>query len=72
MDGLQLCRELHQAHPELALCLMTAYNHSEFVKAAHSCGVQKIFNKPLDVEALLAAVWAEGGERGAEGKAHGA
>jgi DNA-binding response OmpR family regulator len=58
MDGLQLCRELHRSHPELALCIMTAYNHAEFVKAAQSCGVQKIFNKPLDVEALLAALRA--------------
>jgi len=58
MNGLEVCRRLHQLHRPVILFLLTAYNTAEINHAAKDCGVVKIFYKPIDLEELSTTLFS--------------
>lgn len=53
VDGLQVCRALKRLYPYLIIFLITAYRNTEVVNLAKQCGVEKIIDKPIDLEELF-------------------
>ncbi|SRR5260370_20755330 len=54
MNGLQLAQELREFMPRLPIFLLTADRNLDSEKEALSCGVNAVFSKLDDLEALLA------------------
>lgn len=55
VDGVELCRALHDAHPEAKHLLMTAFASEERLGNASECAV-KILWKPFGPDELLATL----------------
>lgn len=58
MSGFDLVRKVRDFRPELPVMMITAYVSAQGKDEAHSLGVYRYFEKPLDTDALLAAVHA--------------
>jgi len=54
MDGVELHRRLRLAQPGLPVLLMTAYAADETIRKGLAEGVVGVFDKPLDINNLLA------------------
>jgi DNA-binding NtrC family response regulator len=54
MDGLQLIRKVTQINPKIIIFMMTAYPRDSRVSEAYNSGVVKVFEKPFEVEVMLA------------------
>lgn len=66
MSGFDLVRKVRDFRPELPVMMITAYVSAQGKEEAHSLGVYRYFEKPLDTDALLAAVHAALTTDGAE------
>jgi len=53
-DGLQLVKKVTQINPRIIIFMMTAYPRDTRINEAYNNGVVKIFEKPFEVEAMLA------------------
>ena len=58
IDGLQVCNKLRKLQPHLSLFLLTAYSNVEIARGARECGVQKVFQKPLDLDELFRTLFS--------------
>jgi DNA-binding response OmpR family regulator len=58
MDGLDVCRALRAAHPELAILILTARDHELDVVAGLDAGADDYLVKPFRLSELLARVRA--------------
>jgi CheY-like chemotaxis protein len=58
IDGLQVCRKLQKLYPRLALFMLTAYNKPDIIRSAKECGIQRVYQKPLDLDDLLSTLSA--------------
>ncbi|MDX1688784.1 MAG: response regulator [Candidatus Promineifilaceae bacterium] len=56
MSGFELVRQIQALRPELPIIMITAYSSPQGKQEAAELGVYRYFEKPLDAEALLAAV----------------
>ena len=56
MSGFELVRQIQTLRPELPIIMITAYSSRQGKREADELGVYRYFEKPLDTEALLAAV----------------
>lgn len=54
MDGLQLVQKVAQINPGIIIFMMTAYPRDARIGEAYGSGVVKVFEKPFEVEAMLA------------------
>jgi DNA-binding NtrC family response regulator len=54
MDGVGLHRQLRQVQPGLPVVLMTAYASDEIIRNGLDEGVVGVFDKPLDINNMLA------------------
>ena len=69
MNGLQLAQELKKIVPPLPIFLLTADQDLHVEKEALSCGIDAVFTKVDDLEALVANAaavcenWRRGGPR---------
>jgi two-component system, NtrC family, response regulator AtoC len=55
-DGLELCRRVAEARPDVPVIVMTGYQSVEAAVGALRAGAYDFLTKPLDPEALLAGV----------------
>ena len=53
MNGVELCKALKKAQPDIPVVLMTAYATDDLVKQGLEEGAVAALTKPLDIEALL-------------------
>ena len=53
VDGIQLCQRLKELNPEAVLFLTTASDSTVLLDSANTCGVSKIFPKPIDLNDLF-------------------
>lgn len=58
MSGFDLVRKVRDLRPELPVLMITAYASAQGRQEANNLGVYRYFEKPLDTDALLAAVHA--------------
>ncbi len=58
MSGFELVRKVRQLRPRLPILMITAYASTQGKQEADQLGVYRYFEKPLDTDALLAAVHA--------------
>ncbi len=58
IDGLQVCNKLRKLRPHLALFMLTAYNNAEIIRGAKECGIQRVFQKPLDLDELFRTLFS--------------
>lgn len=58
MSGFDLVRKVRDVRPDLPVMMITAYASAQGKEEANSLGVYRYFEKPLDTDALLAAVHA--------------
>jgi DNA-binding response OmpR family regulator len=58
MSGFELARKVRDLKPDLPILMITAYASAQGRKEAEQLGVYRYFEKPLDTDALLAAVHA--------------
>ncbi len=56
MSGFELVRQIQSLRPELPIIMITAYSSPQGKQEAAELGVYRYFEKPLDADALLAAV----------------
>lgn len=56
VSGFELVRQIQGLRPELPVIMITAYSSPQGKREAADLGVYRYFEKPLDTEALLAAV----------------
>jgi CheY-like chemotaxis protein len=54
MNGVEACLQMHAAHPDLPVILMTAYAAQEILAQARRAGVVTIMPKPLAWPKLMA------------------
>jgi two-component system, NtrC family, response regulator HydG len=54
MNGVEACLQMHAAHPDLPVILMTAYAAQEILAQARRAGVVTIMPKPLAWPKLIA------------------
>jgi CheY-like chemotaxis protein len=54
MDGVEACLQMHAAHPDMPVILMTAYAAQEILAQARRAGVVTIMPKPLAWPKLMA------------------
>jgi two-component system, NtrC family, response regulator HydG len=54
MNGVEACLQMHAAHPDMPVILMTAYAAQEILAQAHRAGVVTILPKPLAWPKLMA------------------
>lgn len=52
MDGVELCRHLHEKFPGITLIVLSAYNDFEYAKQLIPYGVKNYFLKPIDDEKI--------------------
>ncbi|MGH8313180.1 MAG: sigma 54-interacting transcriptional regulator, partial [Gammaproteobacteria bacterium] len=55
-DGLQLLAQLHQAHPQLPVVVVTAHSDLQSAVAAYQGGAFEYLPKPFDINELLSVV----------------
>ncbi|MDE2069770.1 MAG: nitrogen regulation protein NR(I) [Gammaproteobacteria bacterium] len=55
-DGLQLLAQLHQAHPQLPVVVVTAHSDLQSAVAAYQGGAFEYLPKPFDLNELLSVV----------------
>lgn len=48
MTGLQLLKEVKQAHPDLKVIMLTAYNNSTYVSESKRLGAEGFLTKPVN------------------------
>ena len=53
MDGIAMCEQLHQQHPETPIIVTTAYDDAELLHRAIEIGVDSFLVKPIRPELLL-------------------
>lgn len=58
MSGFDLVRKVRAFRPDMPIMMITAYVSAQGREEANSLGVYRYFEKPLDTDALLAAVHA--------------
>jgi CheY-like chemotaxis protein len=58
MSGFDLVRRVRQLRPNMAIIMITAYSTPQGRKEAEALNVYRYFTKPLDTDAVLAAVYA--------------
>jgi two-component system, NtrC family, response regulator PilR len=58
MSGFDLVRRVRQLRPNVAIIMITAYSTPQGRKEAEALKVYRYFTKPLDTDAVLAAVYA--------------
>lgn len=56
MSGFELVRQIQGLRPELPIIMITAYSSPQGKQEAADLGIFRYFEKPLDADALLAAV----------------
>ena len=66
MNGVELCRRLHELKPDLPVIVMTAHSDTSFVVESLRAGVEDYLFKPLDLEMLLHRVERALGRREAK------
>ncbi|MET0385337.1 MAG: response regulator [Polyangiales bacterium] len=71
-DGIELCRQLAESHPELPVIVITAFGSMDTAIAALRAGAVDFLPKPFELEALSAAVDKALDHRAAANGAHGA
>ena len=49
MNGLELCKTIHQQHPDLPIIIMTAYSDMESAMSAYDTGAFEYLPKPFDI-----------------------
>jgi CheY-like chemotaxis protein len=54
MNGVEACLQMHTAHPDMPVILMTAYAAQEILAQARQAGVVTIMPKPLAWPKLMA------------------
>ena len=54
IDGVEACLQMHAAHPDMPVILMTAYAAQEILAQAREAGVVTIMPKPLAWPKLMA------------------
>jgi CheY-like chemotaxis protein len=54
MNGVEACLQMHAAHPDMPVILMTAYAAQEILTQADTAGVVTIMPKPLAWPKLIA------------------
>jgi CheY-like chemotaxis protein len=54
MNGVEACRAMHVAHPDMPVFLMTAYAAQEILDQARRAGVTAIMPKPIAWPKLMA------------------
>ena len=54
MNGVEACLQMHDAHPDMPVILMTAYAAQEILAQARRAGVVTIMPKPLAWPKLMA------------------
>lgn len=52
-SGVELCRHLGTAHPDLPVVLMTAFTNEEQLASAKASGVFTILSKPFDISRVV-------------------
>jgi DNA-binding response OmpR family regulator len=57
MSGFELVRKVRQFAPDTPIIMITAYSTAQGKQEAEELGVARYFEKPLDTDALLAAVY---------------
>jgi DNA-binding response OmpR family regulator len=57
MSGFDLVRRVQRVNPGMAVIMITAYSTPQGKQEADSLGVYRYFAKPLDTDAVLAAVY---------------
>lgn len=70
MDGVEVNRRIRTQHPGAKVAMMTAYAVEGKIREALADGAEKIFYKPLDIDAVLdyiRAVPVSGGNAGRDG-----
>jgi DNA-binding NtrC family response regulator len=55
-DGIALCRQLAQSHPDLPVIVITAFGSMDSAIAALRAGAADFLPKPFELEALAAAI----------------
>jgi len=55
-DGIALCRQLSQSHPDLPVIVITAFGSMDSAIAALRAGAADFLPKPFELEALAAAI----------------
>jgi DNA-binding response OmpR family regulator len=53
LNGIEVIDETRKTDPAAKFVIITAYSDSELVDEARSRGVDRIFFKPIDIDALL-------------------
>ena len=54
MNGVDLYRATRKTHPNMRTFLMTAYSADEIIQEGMKEGIKTVFNKPLDMNLILA------------------
>ena len=60
MDGAEACRRIRRIRPASRVIVMTAYAVDTLVQQALQEGALAVLYKPLDIDALLAIIEADG------------
>lgn len=58
MDGLQLCEEIIQIHPEQKIILVSAHKEVDEMFRLINIGVVGFISKPIDMDVMLAKIYA--------------
>jgi signal transduction histidine kinase len=56
MDGIELCRKVHEIHPDLPVILITGLEDMSSVVRALRAGAEDYLTKPLDFAAMLLGI----------------
>ncbi len=63
VDGLQVCRRLHESDPECPVILLTAYVSKEMEAEARRIGVHRVVQKPFVPDVFVEEIRHLVGER---------
>jgi two-component system, response regulator, stage 0 sporulation protein F len=56
IDGLVVSRKIKQMNPDIKIFLMTAFYRKTMDDVASFCGIEKIFQKPVQVNNLISSL----------------
>ncbi|MEI7842780.1 MAG: EAL domain-containing protein [Gallionellaceae bacterium] len=56
MDGLDMCRAIREADPNLPLIIISAHNESEVLMSSIDLGITKYIVKPVDTRVLMRTI----------------
>ncbi len=53
MNGVELCRRIKQANPDLPVILMTAYSEETLIRQGKTEGASVVLTKPVKIDVIL-------------------